>query len=101
MLHLGIGQEAPDIAGTDADGQPFKLSDYRGKVVVLTFSGNWCGPCVAMYPAERALIERYKDKPFAILSVNTDADKETLRQSMAKGWPGRLASARSRRRTPR
>jgi cytochrome oxidase Cu insertion factor (SCO1/SenC/PrrC family) len=36
-----VGQPAPDIEGEDIDGQPFKLSDYRGKVVVLDFWGNW------------------------------------------------------------
>jgi cytochrome oxidase Cu insertion factor (SCO1/SenC/PrrC family) len=36
-----VGQVAPDIEGDDLDGVPFKLSDYRGKVVVLDFWGNW------------------------------------------------------------
>jgi predicted Zn finger-like uncharacterized protein len=36
-----VGQQAPEIAGEDLDGRPFKLSDYRGKVVVLDFWGNW------------------------------------------------------------
>ena len=36
-----IGQMAPEIEGKDADGKPFKLSDYRGKVVVLDFWGEW------------------------------------------------------------
>ena len=36
-----VGQAAPEIVGEDLDGQAFKLSDYRGKVVVLDFWGNW------------------------------------------------------------
>jgi hypothetical protein len=39
--HLAIGREAPEIEGNDVDGVPFKLSDYRGKIVVLDFWGNW------------------------------------------------------------
>ena len=39
--HLEVGMKAPDIQGDDLDGKPFKLSDYRGKVVVLDFWGNW------------------------------------------------------------
>ena len=39
--HLAIGREAPQIEGNDVDGIPFKLSDYRGKIVVLDFWGNW------------------------------------------------------------
>lgn len=36
-----VGDMAPDIAGVDIDGVPFKLSDYRGKVVMLDFWGLW------------------------------------------------------------
>jgi len=41
LRHLAIGQIAPDIEGEDVDGVPFKLSDYRGKVVMLDFWGHW------------------------------------------------------------
>jgi hypothetical protein len=41
LQHLAIGKTAPDIAGEDQDGKKFKLSDYRGKVVMLDFWGNW------------------------------------------------------------
>jgi thiol-disulfide isomerase/thioredoxin len=83
--NLAVGQRAPEIEGRDVDGNAFKLSDYCGRVVLLTFSGNWCGPCRAMYPEERALVERFKGRPFALLSVNTDHDQETLRRSISLG----------------
>lgn len=38
---LAIGKIAPEIEGTDVNGMPFKLSDYRGKVVLLDFWGDW------------------------------------------------------------
>ncbi len=41
LRNLSVGKTAPDIEGDDLDGKPFKLSDYRGKVVVLDFWGNW------------------------------------------------------------
>ena len=41
MDHLVVGEEAPEIVGTDTDGVEFKLSDYRGKVVFLDFWGHW------------------------------------------------------------
>ena len=41
MRHLRIGKVAPEIQGEDIDGVPFKLSDYRGKVVMLDFWGDW------------------------------------------------------------
>ena len=90
VRHLAIGKLAPDIEGRDADDQPLRLADYRGKVVVLTFSGQWCGSCRAMYPDEGKLVERLKDRPFALLSVASDADKETLRRALADEtitWP--------------
>jgi peroxiredoxin len=82
---LAVGKPVPDIEGKDVDGQPFKLSDYRGKVIVLTFSGNWCGPCREMYPRERELVSRFKNRPFAVLSVNTDPERETLEKSIRDG----------------
>jgi thiol-disulfide isomerase/thioredoxin len=83
--NLSVGKIAPEITGKDHEGQPFALSDYRGKVVVLTFSGNWCGPCVGMYPQERELIASMKGRPFAMVNVNTDASLETLTRSIASG----------------
>lgn len=85
MRNLEVGQMAPEIQGTDADGKSFKLSDYRGKVVYLSFSANWCGPCVAKYPWERELVKKYQGKPFAMLSVNADYEIKTLKESIAKG----------------
>jgi hypothetical protein len=41
LRHLGVGRTAPEIEGEDLDGKKFKLSDYRGKVVVLDFGGYW------------------------------------------------------------
>lgn len=41
LRHLRIGKGAPDIEGEDLDGANFKLSDYRGKVVVIDFWGDW------------------------------------------------------------
>jgi len=85
LRNLQVGCNAPEIDGLDIDGQRFRLSDYRGKVVLLTFCGNWCPPCRALYPKERELIRRFAGKPFVVLSVNSDEDKETLRQSVKSG----------------
>ncbi len=41
MRHLSVGKQAPEIAGADVDGRKFKLSDYRGKVVMISFWGHW------------------------------------------------------------
>jgi thiol-disulfide isomerase/thioredoxin len=90
MDNLVPGKPAPAIDGVGMDGKSLKLSDYRGKVVLLVFWGTWCGPCMAEVPSERALAERLKGKPFAILGVDCDPDKAAaLRVMKAKAitWP--------------
>ena len=79
------GKKAPDIEGSDADGNRFRLSDYQGKVVLLTFSANWCGGCVELYPLQRKLVEKFRDKPFVLLSVSQDETIDTLQSSLASG----------------
>lgn len=81
---LSVGKVAPEIRGTDLDGVPFALSDYRGKVVVLMFSGDWCGICRAQYPYERLMQELYRNWPFAIVSVDSGADPSASKAAMAR-----------------
>ena len=78
---LAVGKPAPDIVGKDLDGKEFRLSDYRGTVVVLAFSGEWCGACRVEYPYQRLLMEVYKDRPFTMLSVNSDKDAHAAKQA--------------------
>ena len=88
--NLAVGKVAPEIKEVDLSGKPLTLSDYRGKVVALVFWGTWCGPCMREIPREKALVERMKGRPFAMLGVNTDADAEAARKVMeAQGvtWP--------------
>ncbi len=80
LQHLQIGMVAPEIEGADEDGVPFKLSDYRGKVVGLDFWGFWCPICVANLPHERELVQRLKDAPFSLVGVNSDP-KERLAEA--------------------
>lgn len=80
---LRVGMPAPEIADTDLNGERFKLSDYRGKVVMLVFWGTWCGPCMAAVPHERALVEKFKERPFAIVGVNSDARPERALKAVA------------------
>lgn len=77
LEHLQVGSIAPEIEGADFDGVEFRLSDYRGKVVMLDFWGQWCPPCRAMFPHERELIEQLVGKPFVLIGVNSDRRLET------------------------
>ncbi|WP_165232971.1 redoxin family protein [Aquisphaera insulae] len=104
--HLGVGKTAPEITGEDDRGGTMKLSEFRGKVVVLDFWGEWCGPCRTLYPFERALIKRMEGKPFVFLGINSDPieARERVRGRMKKegnswrywvdgNWPGTIGSS--------
>ncbi len=68
-----------------------RLSDYRGKVVVLDFgSHRSCGVCRQFYPSLRSLVESHKEKPFALLGISVDDDINDLKALAEKGentWP--------------
>ena len=83
--HLIPGRVAQSIVGKDLDGVEFSLEDYRGNIVVLVFSGEWCGPCRGEYPYHRFAMEQYEDDPVVFLGVNSDADPETILESKARG----------------
>ncbi len=87
---LSDGKRAPEIATKNIRGQDVKLSDLRGKVVVLDIWATWCPHCRAMIPAEREMVQRLKGKPFVLVSISMDADRQTLTDFLAKEelpWP--------------
>lgn len=75
---LTVGKAAPEFEGADLAGKPAKLSDYKGKVVVLDFWTTNCVPCRAMIPHERQIAQRHSDKPFALISVSADPDRDLV-----------------------
>jgi len=80
---LTVGKKAPEITGTDLNGASFRLSDYRGQVVAIVFSAEWCGICRTLYPYERLMLELYKNWPFALLGVEAGSDVEAARRLRA------------------
>lgn len=70
---ITTGSAAPDFAVTDMDGNPARLSDYRGKVVLLNIWATWCPPCREEMPSMQRLYETVGDEDFVILAVSIDA----------------------------
>jgi peroxiredoxin len=81
---LRIGKPAPEITGVDLDGMPFKLSDYRGRVVALLFSGEWCGICRSDYPFTRELLGKYSDAPVTVLGIDSSRSLEAAKAVKAR-----------------
>lgn len=76
MANLSVGAEVPEIDGKDVDGAAFKLSDYRGKHVVLMFWGGWCHACHGVLPQVNDFATKMKGKPVVVLGINTDIPDE-------------------------
>lgn len=72
---FSTGGLAPDFAMKQLDGTELKLSDLRGKVVLVDFWASWCGPCRKANPEVVALYAKYKDQGFEILGVSLDRNQ--------------------------
>jgi RNA polymerase sigma-70 factor (ECF subfamily) len=76
------GMPAPEVEGEDLDGRPMKLSEFRGKVVLLSFWSTSCFPCMKLLPHERALVSRLRGLPFVLVGVNSDTDAAALARAL-------------------
>jgi thiol-disulfide isomerase/thioredoxin len=84
LRHLQVGMKAPAAESKNLKGEKATLADYKGKVVVLDVWATWCVPCKEMIPHEREMVEKFKNKPFALISVSADDEKKELEEFLGK-----------------
>jgi peroxiredoxin len=79
-----VGGPAPEITLKDLQGQEVKLSDLRGKIVLLNFWATWCKPCKEEMPAMQASYDKLRDQGLVVLAVNELEDTEKVIEHVRK-----------------
>jgi len=84
------GRMAYDFTLSDVQGKEYKLSDFRGKYVLLEFSASWCGWCKLEIPYLKTVYENTQGKDFVMFTVNLDESREKWVEDVEKQnlpWP--------------
>ncbi|MHC4180311.1 MAG: peroxiredoxin family protein [Planctomycetota bacterium] len=90
LLGVFAGGDAPEFEATTLDDAKLKLSDFRGKLVLIDFWATWCSPCIAELPNVKKAYEKFADAGFVVISVSFDKDAATARKFANKKkmtWP--------------
>jgi peroxiredoxin len=79
-----IGQKAPDFQTQFLNEEDFKLSEQKGKVVILDFWATWCGPCVRALPELQKATSRFNKNNVTLLAVNQGESKKVISKFLKK-----------------
>lgn len=79
---IQVGHMAPEILSNTPDNKTVRLSDLRGKYVLVDFWASWCGPCRAEMPNMKRIYDKYKSKNFEILAVSLDNNRQNWLQAI-------------------
>lgn len=81
---LKAGTKAPDMrVGTGKDGKAVRLSDLKGKYVLINFWASWCPDCRRETPALQRLWQKYGDKGLQIAGISYDTNREAWQKYIA------------------
>ncbi len=81
-------KKAPDFSATDLNGREVKLSDFRGKVVLLDFWAPWCRPCLQEVPELQKIFDEYRDKGVVVIGASAESPVQIrqFKQRMAVSY---------------
>jgi len=82
IIPLSIGDAPPDFTSKDVNGNTVKLSDYKGRVVLIDFWATWCPPCGELTPVLNNLYEKYKNRGFVVLALTPEENTNTIKSYM-------------------